>query len=168
MSFLACTNRNLDRLSPGFSDLSPTEKKRINEFAHTWQLFEGRVFEFEATAAKLRDADWFGQQAEAIFNLTSSQIQFFVERYGLAHNAQYRLNNLLTHRGENLRECITQALQQNATPEQSVRGVGAICFRLRNNLFHGMKAEYAFIGQEPNFSNGIRFLNTCIDVLIDA
>lgn len=158
----------MDRLSPGFSELTPTEKKRINEFAHTWQLFEGRVFEFEATGAKLLHNNWFGQQAEVICTHISGQTQFFIQRYRLAPDADYRLNNLLTHRGENLRECITHALQPNACSEQIVRGVGAICFRLRNNLFHGMKAEYAFIGQEQNFAHGIRFLNTCIDVLVDA
>lgn len=162
MSFLACSNRNLNAFIPGHADLNPVERKRMHEFSLIWQLFEGRLFNCNTTGPRIQDEPWFGDRAEAICNSASKSIDYFQTRYLLAENAPVRLNGLIGDQGENLRDCIVDGLSAQANQEQVVRGCGAVCFRLRNNLFHGGKAAYGFAGQRDNFSHAVRFLNTCV------
>lgn len=117
------------------------------------------------TAVKIRDNPWFGERAVAIQEHATSSMAYFRERYSLATNAEQRLDSLIGQRGNNLRKCIVDGFAEQANPDLVVRGCGAVCFRLRNNLFHGGKAAYAFAGQRENFTHGVRFLNSCLSVL---
>lgn len=168
MSFLACTNGNLNRLLPGYTVLSRVEKKRINEFSLVWQLFEGRVFGHNANSHRMLNLDWFGNSAQEIRANTSNDIAYFRDRFLLGEDAPDHLNSLIGDRGENLRPCIMQGLGEQAEPELVVRGCGAVCLRLRNNLFHGGKAAYDFEDQLRNFTHGVRFLNSCLNALVEA
>lgn len=167
MSFLASTNNNLDRFLPGYTVLTRVEKKRINEFSLVWQLFEGRVFDHNASGHRMLNLVWFGYSAEAICADASNNIAYFRNRFLLGEGAPDHLNGLIGQRGENLRPCIVQGLGEQATPEQVVRGCGAVCLRLRNNLFHGAKAAFNFQDQLGNFTHGVRFLNTCLNLLVE-
>lgn len=166
LSFFASTNNNLRQFIPAYAELTPLEKKRINEFSLVWQLFEGRIFNYRATGARILELGWFGEDAGAICEDSFASINYFRHRYALAEDAEARLNNLIAGpQGENVRQCIEQGLSAPATPPQIVGACAAICFRLRNNLFHGGKAAYGFAGQLENFSHGVRFLNACLRIL---
>lgn len=170
MSFLACTQSNLNRFIPGYAGLNPTEKKRINEFSLVWQMFEGRIFNHHATGHLIIEGNWIFQDAEHICTGAASSISYFRDRYSIGGNAEERLNSLLGQQVGNMRQkmqqCITQGFDVEANQEDIVRSCGAICFRLRNNLFHGGKAAYGFADQRLNFTHGVRFLNTCLNVLV--
>lgn len=165
MSFLEISNWNIHRLMPGYSDRTPLEKERIAEFSLIWQLFEGRVFNHDANGRRLVNETWFGDSSAAIYAEAIDSILYFQNRYLTGIDADIHLEGLIARRGENLRQCIVDGLLAHANPEQAVRGSGAVCLRLRNNLFHGEKANYGFDGQLDNFTHGVRFLNTCLKFL---
>lgn len=165
MSFLASTKRNLDALMPGYATLRPVEKKRINEFSLVWQLFEGRLFPDGANGQTIQQVNWLRNRADDVAATTSQEISYFRNRYLLANDAAARFTELLTVRGNNVRQCINAGLAQGANTQAQVLGCTAVCFRLRNNLFHGTKALYGYAGQAENFTHGVRFLNACVRVL---
>lgn len=165
MSFLTGSKENLQRLIPGYVNLRPIEKKRINEFSLVWQLFEGQVFDYRATGQRIVESNWFAQNAEEICERAAAETEYFRDRYWSAENAEARLNSLLGQQREAMRQCILRGFETEEDQNALVRSCGAICFRLRNNLFHGTKAAYGFNNQCANFTHGVRFLNTCLNVL---
>ena len=165
MAFLGCTTENLHRFMPGYAQLGPEERERINEFSLVWQMFEARLFGNRANASKIKRTDWFEGYADDICHAAGESIEYFRERYFLAHDANPRLEALIAGlAGDNVRPSILAGLREGANSTKKVVGCGAICFRLRNNLFHGTKANDGFAGQLNNFTHGIRFLNACLSV----
>ncbi len=169
MTFLAATNDNLGRIIPGYAQLRPIEKKRINEFSLVWQMFEGRVFDNRANGERLLAENWFRQSAEEIYANTSASINHFRERYCLAPDAIERRASLLGPREGNMRQrmqdCIERGLERQLNERDVVRACAVVGYRLRNNLFHGEKANYGFEGQLENLTHGVRFLNACLHEL---
>ena len=129
-------------------------------------MFEGKVFGYQANAPAIRENDWYGKVAPQICEAASSSILFFQQRYVLAAGAELRFNRLLGGpQGNNLRSCILQGLGEEAVAEDRVIACAAVCYRIRNNLFHGAKAAYGYAGQRGNLTHCVRFLNACLHFL---
>lgn len=164
MHFDKATAENTLRLIPGYNALEPPQISRMFEFSLVWQLFEGRVIRNEDVAGTIQEYWYRGCQRE-IAERTAADFHFFKQRYQDAEDATDRFVKLLGDR-ENLRLCINSGLDDNANDHQKIRACGAVCYRLRNNLFHGKKAEYGFKDQDENFEYATHFMNTCLDVLV--
>lgn len=162
MSYLTSTRQNFDRLLPGYGQLTRAEKTRISEFSLVWQLFESQLFANNATAPKMRNDAWFGQGHVAILESANSALVHFRHRYVEAGDSEQRLRQLLGDRPESLRNCIVEGLTGDVNPTTATRACGAVCMRLRNNLFHGVKGNYGYRNQRENFKQGIIFMNSCI------
>lgn len=162
MSYLPITEATLKQLMPSYALLSHNEKMRISEFSLVWQLFESRLFECNANAEKIKNREWINGREGLIVKGANASVNYFRVRYVEDEQAAERLNSLMGARRSNLREHITRGLSQEANAEEEVMACGAVCMRLRNNLFHGVKANDGFVGQYDNFNYAIQFMNTCI------
>ncbi|WP_161489422.1 hypothetical protein [Sulfitobacter sp. EhC04] len=165
MHFDPATSQNTRRLIPGYDQLEPRRLVRMFEFSLVWQLFEGRVFQSEDVAVRIQEYWYRGLHAE-IAEQTAADFHFFKHRYQDADDATHRFDILLGDRGENLRLCIQSGLADDANDHQKTRACAAVCYRLRNNLFHGRKADYGFEEQDGNFERATHFMNTCLHVLV--
>lgn len=162
MSYLPITEATLKQLMPSYARLNHDEKMRISEFSLVWQLFESRLFDCSATIAKIRNSEWINGREALIVKGANASVNHFRVRYVDGKQAAERLNSLVGARGIKLREQITRGLSHEASAEEEVMACGAVCMRLRNNLFHGVKASKGFVGQYDNFNYAIQFMNTCI------
>lgn len=162
MSYSAATYRNFVRFLPGYRELDRSAKTRISEFSLVWQLFERQHFQNNATAQKVRVDPWFGEDQVQIMVSAHRARQYFIDRYVEGENSEARLGHLIGNQGANLRNCIVEGLVREADTIAATRACGAVCMRLRNNLFHGVKANYGYRDQKDNFKHGIIFMNSCI------
>lgn len=165
MRFNEETIENTQRLIPGYAGLEPVEISRMFEFSLVWQIFEVRLLQNEEVAKTIQEFWYQGQQAE-IAAQTENDFRFFKHRYQEADDATDRLDKLLGGQGENLRLCIVNGLNDGANDHQKIRACAAVCYRFRNNLFHGKKAEYGFDEQDANFIHAIHFMNVCLQRLV--
>lgn len=149
----------------GFKELSNYEREAIMHFTLLWSFFEARVLNTNASAEAICELvkRWKDQYRLRIEHFVKS-IEYFRSRYfndGVATNHFAGLNL----RGNDRRELVEAVLRgENTDPVDSVVVLLIIIFRLRNNLFHGIKWAYGIRGQLDNFTHANYVLMTALDL----
>lgn len=143
---------------PGYQELGEAERDAVEGFLHLWALFEGRLLDESAgpgkicdLAAQWREGDlWRSRPVRAA--LIYWQRRYFVEGALTA-----RFESLL-FRSNDRGELVAAVMKGERTDAESVVAAALlIIYRLRNNLFHGLKWQYGLANQLGNFrhSNGV-------------
>lgn len=139
---------------------------RMAEFAIVWQIFEARRhntnFNKQQPLGNIAPANFVGLAG----SLRSSR-HYFLHRYVNDQNAGNRIDILLDshdqntvfHRtGQSFRVSIQSGLVDTAGAREQLEALLLVCYRLRNNLFHGQKWLGDIAGQRNNFVNAIDVL----------
>lgn len=156
----------LQNAVPGFNDLSQEERAAIRDFSLLWSLFEGTVLETHANAGRivaavneLRDVDRLS------LGPFEAAIAHFRGRYYDGQNFTPAFDQHLHFRNGDNRP-LAEAFVSGATNDEGdiVSGLLIIIYRLRNNLFHGIKWVYGIQGQLENFRHASDTLMAVMDL----
>lgn len=140
--------------APGFNDLSEDERAAIMHFSLLWSFFEAEALHTNASAKSILTLvhEWAsnGRLNKALF---APSLAYFCARY-LDHGSFTELFGGLNLRQNDSPELVGAVLKgENKNDADSVAVLLIIVFRLRNNLFHGVKWAYGIRGQLDNFTN---------------
>ena len=129
------------------------------KFALLWMYFEGQACGAEANSKRLRDfaKDLYARKLEQLRGQLDGPLGFFKACYG---DVQANPDRFILRLGEPRRikaedqQSIIAALT-NAELDEVDKAIGLllICFRVRNNLFHGSKELPTLQQQQELFAN---------------
>jgi hypothetical protein len=144
----------LEQAVPGFNYLADAERQAILHFALLWSLFESKALQTKASA---RAIHLLVQKREAEGRLNAADFQpsliYFQDRYFANGEFTDHFQGLLLRRNDEP-ELVQQVLSgQTSAPVAVVTGLFIVIYRLRNNLFHGVKWAYGIRGQQGNFEH---------------
>lgn len=144
----------LEQHVPGFADFTPEERAAIQDFSLLWSLFEHEVLGDSASAASIVDAI-AAIKGRRPLNLDPFQqpILHFRQRYYDGRQFTPAFGNL--HLRPNDRRPLVETFVAARTNDEAeiLAGLLIIVFRLRNNLFHGVKWAYGIRNQLGNFTH---------------
>lgn len=136
----------------------------VKNFALVWNIFEGRIcncsFDIGQIERKLKNRT---------INLADFQpyITYFKDRYTTNGSMDNCFDGLYFRSGDQ-RDFVKKVLlelEENITLTEYVLAITIIVYRLRNNLFHGIKEMHSIDNQRDNFNNANQFLMKLIDIL---
>ena len=90
-------------------------------------------------------------------------LNYFRDRYVTDGATNDRFNGLNFRRNDNRELVETVLLGDNDDPTETVKALLTIVFRLRNNLFHGLKWAYQMRDQQANFEQGTVVMTGVLD-----
>jgi len=155
--------------APGFSELPAADRSAIMDFVLLWSLFEAKVMDNFARPEAMRGKveQWTregGLQAEA----HEPAIRYFQARYFGEHGFT-RAFDQLNLRNSDFPELVRSVLSgEVAEPRNRVLALLIIIWRLRNNLFHGMKWAYELRDQRENFRHANATLMRVLERYVPA
>lgn len=151
--------------APGFQDLSQDERNAIMHFALLSSLFEAAVLDTHACAGSIIEV------SKRWENEGRLKAESYADPLAYFRNRHVQNNNLTEHfAGLNLRnndspELVEAVLKgEDGNVGDTMAALLIIVYRLRNNLFHGVKWDYELRGQLGNFTNANALLMLALDV----
>ena len=155
----------LNQKAPGFRHLSPEERDATMQFALLWSLFEAKALNTRANANSILALvhNWHAQDRldAAVF---SEPIEHFKNRYFSQGQLTHHFHGLHFRNGDN-RELVQAVMSgANTDPADSVSALLIVVYRLRNNLFHGLKWADELRDQLNNFNHANAALMCALDI----
>lgn len=151
--------------APGFEALSQEERDAIMHFALLWSLFEAAVLDTHACARSIIEVSKRWTNEERL------KAESFADPLAYFRNRHFQNNEFTEHfAGLNLRENDNRQLVEAVLKGEdgdvgdTVAALLIIVYRLRNNLFHGVKWDYELRGQLGNFTNANALLMLALNV----
>lgn len=153
----------LERTQPGYQELSNVERSAVAGFSIVWSVFEARALSTNANATAIvrfvdENAASFGS-AEPF----GDALAYFQQRYVSDGQTNHKFESLHFRRNDRRELVEAVLLGHEATAIEIVTALLIIVFRLRNNLFHGIKWAYEMRDQQRNFENAIAVLTRVLD-----
>lgn len=154
----------LSAKAPGFDKLSPQEVEAVLHFALLWSFFEAKVLNTSASAAAIFNAvQGWAQRGRLNANAFSESLTYFKDRYFKNGHATDHLHGLNLRNNDN-RPLVESVLKgENNDPIGCVSALLIVAYRLRNNLFHGVKWAYGISDQLDNFTHANDALITALE-----
>lgn len=144
---------------PNFEGLQDEEKQEISSFTWLWSTFEGKHCRTNASPDKLSR---FAESHPIKCPDVDQAWGYFHERYLTDIDAAVRFAHLMGNRNGAIRTGISEGLIDTASEEDKLNALLLIVYRLRNNLFHGVKGQYGFADQLENFQHANKLLRVWI------
>ena len=143
----------LMREAPGFGGLSDQEKLAIMHFSLLWSLFEAKALNTRACSNKILNlvCGWDAQDRLDPVKFSKS-LAHFKNRYfnGREPTPLFQGLNL----SQTDRPYVEAVLSgENTDDAHCVAALLIVIYRLRNNLFHGVKWDYGIRDQLDNFTH---------------
>lgn len=137
---------------PGYQELRVAEREAVTGFLHFWALFEGRLLDERAGPGKICEfaARW-REDGLARSAPVRSALTYWRRRYFANGALNARFDSLLFRRNDRGELVEAVMADERDDAESVVAAVLLIIYRLRNNLFHGLKWQYGLADQEGNF-----------------
>jgi len=158
------TSNWLKRSVPGFAQLSDDELSAIVDFSLLWGLFESRVLDTSASAARICSVAKSWRAADLLdASICEVEISFFRKRYFENGAFTYHFDHL--HLRNNDREPLVRSVLDgsDSDPANCLATALIIVFRYRNNLFHGVKWQYQLAGQLENLTHANALLMKALE-----
>lgn len=155
----------LTTYAPGYAALKPRERGAIAYFCLLWSLFEAQQMANDANAKRICDRvrEW-DHQGALNMQLFENPLGYFRNRYFSHGEFTYRFN-ALNFRPPDRRPIVESVLSgASNNPDDVVIALLLIAYRLRNNLFHGMKWGDELRDQEANFKNANQVLMRALEI----
>jgi len=148
----------------GFHDLSEKDREAIFHFSLLWSFFEARALRTRGSAGAILTVtrEWAsnGQLTLAPFE---ESLAYFRARY-VANGEPTQLFDGLALRNNHMPALVFSVLKgENTNVADSVAALLIVVFRLRNNLFHGVKWDYGIGGQRENFTHANAALMSALE-----
>lgn len=164
---LCCMTENvwLKQNAPGYHKLKLEERLAIIHFVFLWSLFEAKVLNRRASARKIIDATkrWVrdGSLTKESFE---PEFSYFRNRYIVDGKFKPRFKRLHLRRNDSP-ELVKRVLRKiDANPGEVATATLIIVYRIRCNLFHGVKWSSKLRGQFDNFNHANAALIKAIDL----
>lgn len=144
----------LNNKALGFEKLTEQEVSAILYFTILWSLFEKKALHTNASSNKILALvhEWSAQNQLYVDKFESS-IDYFKNRYFNGGRFSRFFSDLNLRRNDN-RELVKSVLSGKIKNDADcVAVILIIVYRLRNNLFHGVKWADGISGQLDNFTN---------------
>lgn len=151
---------------PGFDELSEAERTAIRDFSLLWSLFEGTVLATRANAGRIMEAVNGLREADRLqLEPFEDAIGHFRGRYYDGQNFTPAFDQHLHFRnGDNRPLAEAFVCGQTEDEAEILSGLLIVIYRLRNNLFHGMKWVYGIRDQLDNFRHANESLMAVMDL----
>ena len=153
----------------GADSLPGTAFAAAMQFALLWMYFEGQACQSEANPKKLRafSKDLYSRKLDSLRGKLEVPLDYFKSRYGDVRRDPDefidRLGGKDRVKAED-RVAIINALTLDGVDEvDKAIGLLLICYRIRNNLFHGTKLIPSFQQQEDLFASVGLVLRTLLE-----
>lgn len=163
----------------GYSDLSAGEVEALNNFALLWSVFEGYVcaamYGDERFTANFRQLTCFVDGLEQSLNAVDLEnvprilgaLTHFRSRYitNSETNVSFDCLRFAARRDDDYKKICRETLIHTAPDNSAIlKTLLFIIYRLRNNLFHGVKWSYQMRGQQQNFEHASKALMAVMDI----
>lgn len=146
-----------------YEELDTEKIQNILYFMLVWNIFENK---FENNHAKISDSKDIAEKLYAVLenNIVDNIWNYYVKRY----TSNNTINEIFTKFkfNENDNKVFVQnqlLLADKATKKDKIEALLRISFRLRNNLFHGIKKVHKLYNQNNNFKQINMFLMHILD-----
>lgn len=150
----------------GFASLPQADREAIFHFLLLWSLFEARALQTSASASRITDTvhKWAAQDKLRMEPFQKT-LNYYRQRYCIAGQETGRYKQLRLRENDN--SALVWSVLQGAddSPEDCVAAILIIVYRLRNNLFHGVKWEYGLSGQIDNLVHANAVLINALSLL---
>lgn len=149
--------------APGYEDLPTEDREAIGGFLFLWSLFEAQALGENANgdtiqAAAVRWRDHAPMATEALV----AALAHFTHRYYAGGDVTGHFHGLHFRDGRHRDLVLAVLAGQNIEPVDQAAAILLIVYRLRNNLFHGVKWQYGLAGQRANFEHANRALMSAL------
>ena len=144
----------LEEHALGFGDLPEPDRQAIFHFALLWSLYEGQVLgTFASAQAIFATVHEWAVQEKLASQQFAAELQYFQNRY--FENGEPTEYFAGLHLRSNDRPAMVRTVLAgiNNDPADCVAALLIVVYRLRNNLFHGVKWAYGIHGQLANFTH---------------
>ena len=149
----------LSQNAPGFDSLSTEERQAIADFALLWSLFEAEALATRGSATAIISAtgQWRAQSRLDPLPFQTS-LSYFKSRYYAQSSPTQHFHDL--NFGSKDRKPFVEGVfsGSDSDPSNCVPALLIVVYRLRNNLFHGVKWAYGIQGQLQNFDHANQVL----------
>ena len=144
----------LPRIEPSFAELSGEERDAIGAFVLLWSLFEARVLDRHANARAIVEvARRWSQRGVLTQDSFQNEQTYFRNRFCPDGHVNDHFRHLNLRRPDN-EQLVRKFLKQECLHAwENAAGLLIVVYRLRKNLFHGLKWAYGIQGQHENFQN---------------
>lgn len=144
----------LEKTVPGFRLLSEPERTAIKDFAVLWTVYEGNVLNASASAAAIvRATNSLASTGKLSLDQLSLPIRYFKDRYFNGVELTDAFLGLHMRRNDHPQLVETVLRDKSKDEVEILAAILIIIYRLRNNLFHGVKWSYGIRDQLANFQN---------------
>jgi hypothetical protein len=151
--------------APGFNELPEEDRLAIMHFSFLWSFFEAEALKTNASATAILAIvhEWAdqGRLNDAAF---AESLGYFKARYFKNGTATQHFQGLSLRKNDipSLVEAVLRG--ENTKPADIVSALLIIVYRLRNNLFHGVKWVYGISGQLDNFTHANTALMSALEI----
>jgi hypothetical protein len=143
----------LSARAPGFGDLSEQERSAILYFSLLWSFFEAKALHTNASSNRILALvhKWAAQNRLNIGPFAESLAHFGNRYFNGGEFAElFRGLNLRPNDSPELVKAVLRG--ENTNDADCVAALLIIVYRLRNNLFHGVKWAFGIRDQLENFT----------------
>jgi hypothetical protein len=155
----------LEKTAVGFARLSAQEREAIRDFSLLWSFYEGRILNTAGSAnAIIRAVTALKDDGKLTLEPFRPAIKHFLERYydGIDFTHAFEELHLRSNDHRALVEKVVRG--QPSDDAEILSALLIMVFRMRNNLFHGLKWSYGIKGQLENFRNANDLLMSVMDM----
>jgi hypothetical protein len=153
----------LERNQVGYRGLANGERLAIADFSIIWSVFEAAALSGKGSVRSI--IEFIDLKHELIIDFTpiKPSLNYFQDRYVNKGVISSRFGDL-NFRGNDRGELVEDVLiGKNDDALEKIKALLVIIFRLRNNLFHGLKWPYGMCDQQANFEHGIIVMTSVLD-----
>lgn len=165
MSYAMKTIDWLHTWAPGFKDLTIEECDAIIHFTLLWSLFEAKTLDTRASARKIVGvAKHWEKEKQLKLEDFADYLSYFQGRY--YESGEFNQHFAGLHFQDHDNQALVEAvLKGEAKDIADIAGaLLIIVWRLRNNLFHGVKWGTEIQGQLGNFTNANALLMRALEI----
>lgn len=148
------------------NEVDAESKNAIMHFALLWSLFESKFCNESASASSIckKCSDIENSLRDISFDVF---LDYFKNRYITEEKLNEKFKNLNFRRNDN-KELVELVLKSEINSNVDIAcTLLIIVYRLRNNLFHGLKWQYDIQGQYSNFDISNQLLIKMISIVDD-
>jgi len=143
--------------------LKPETLQAVAGFALLWNLFEGRVCKNHANVGAFHRITQNLQSSPKLEELVNESISFYRSRYVDGQEMKtifFRLNFRCNDRRDHVESVLKGEVDKFG---DKVLALLIIAYRIRNNVFHGLKSASIWDDQAKNISEASRVLSLIIE-----
>jgi hypothetical protein len=149
----------------GGAPLRPETYQTLASFTILWNYFEQTKCGTRAEAKALRSAARSIGESGVLNDELKKALDYWRHRYVTGGATNVRFDTLHFRNGDNRKAAEAAVLGTATDPRVILEGLLVIAFRLRNNLFHGLKEFSELNDQRENLAMGCSALAGAIRIL---